>query len=133
MLACMCISQLVCYILSAKKQQTLVQIDVSCVKGVISKETLFNKTDQLLLFLHHGIPRLPCRGFQSHASRTRLRNSSHHGEIMAVLFLRTLIHKQTRRGLFYSSVTRFIKEIFAVKRESVFTGEHDLQIPEKIP
>ena len=34
-----------CYILSAKKQATLVQVDVSHVKGVISKETLFNKSD----------------------------------------------------------------------------------------
>ena len=34
-----------CYILSEKKQATLVQVDVSRVKGVISKETLFNKRD----------------------------------------------------------------------------------------
>ena len=32
-----------CYILSAKKQATLVQVDVSRVKGVISKETLLTK------------------------------------------------------------------------------------------
>ena len=32
-----------CYILSAKKQATLVQVDVSRVQGVISKETLLTK------------------------------------------------------------------------------------------
>ena len=44
MVACIYISQLVLlYILSAKKQATLVQVDVSRVKGVISKETLLTK------------------------------------------------------------------------------------------
>ena len=32
-----------CYMLSGKKQAMLVQVDVSCVKGVIRKETLLTK------------------------------------------------------------------------------------------
>ena len=71
-----------------KKQATLVvQVDVSRITGVISKETLFNKRDKLLLFLHHGIPRLACRRIWSHQSRMRLRNSSHHGEFTQSLRL----------------------------------------------
>ena len=72
-----------CYILLAKKQVTLVQVDVSRVKGVISKETLFNKRDLLLLFLHRDIPGLACHGIRSRLSKTRLRNSSHRGEFAA--------------------------------------------------
>ena len=63
----------------------IAQVDFSHVR-VINKETLFNKRNELLLFLHRSILHLAWHGIQARPSRVRLRNLSHRGEFVAEHF-----------------------------------------------